>query len=137
MFISRTPGDVWDYTQNYDNRPIWDDTVIKATVVQTLPNRIVQLKMKGRTIMTFVYKLDERPLKTTLAMKDITSPIIDAGGGSWLYEPQNNGTLWTQTNTIVFKKNILLPLLLPVYKWMFTQQTVKAMKKAKSILEKN
>ena len=85
--------------------------------------------------MTFVYKLDDRPNKTTLAAKEIQSPIIKSAGGSWKYEMQNDGTLWTQTNTIVFKKNFLLPLLLPFYKLIFEYQTKIAMKNAKKLIE--
>ncbi|MFI5264256.1 MAG: hypothetical protein ACHQM6_07055, partial [Candidatus Kapaibacterium sp.] len=61
--------------------------------------------------------------------------IIESAGGSWLYEDKDGGTLWTQTNTIRFKKNFLLPILLLLYRNMFQNQTAKAMKKAKAMME--
>lgn len=127
---------VWDYTQNYDNRQVWDQSVLETTVLQTTPNRIVKLKLKGAT-MTLIYKLDERPNKTTLVAKEITSPIIINAGGSWAYEEQNGKTLWTQTNTIVFKKNIFLNLFLPMYRWFFARLIKKAMTRAKEEIEKS
>ena len=46
-------------------------------------------------MMTFVYKLDDRPHKTSLAATEIESPIIESAGGSWTYEDQSDKTLWT------------------------------------------
>ncbi len=86
--------------------------------------------------MTFIYKLDDRPNKTTLAATEIQSPIVEAAGGSWNYVEQNKGTLWSQTNTIIFKKNFLSFLLLPFYKFVFTRLTKEAMRKAKKLIEK-
>lgn len=137
ILINRPADFVWDYTQNYNNRTKWDSSVIDATVLQTTPNRVVKLKMKGNTSMTFVYKLDDRPNKTTLAVKESISPFIVGGGGSWTYEEQDDGqTRWTQSGSIIFKNNILSKLFMPVYKLAFSMQTKKAMKKAKSIMEK-
>ena len=134
VFISKPRGVVWDFTQNYDYRHKWDSTVLNAKVIQSAP-RTVRLKMTGRTEMTFVYKLDERPHKTTLAAKDVSSSFIETAGGSWLYEEKDNGTQWTLTNTVVLKENALLTLLLPLYSWAFKQQVKKAMKKAKLLIE--
>jgi len=136
ILIAKPRELVWDYTQNYDNRTTWDSSVLETTVLQTTPHRIVKLKMRGNTTMTFIYKLDERPHKTSLAAKEITAPLIVNAGGSWIYEEQNGKTLWTQTNTIVFKQNFLLKLLLPIYKFVFGSLTKKAMKKAKQEIEK-
>lgn len=136
VFIQRSPEDVWDYTQNYDYRPLWDSNVLEATVLQTQPERIVHLKAKANTSMTFVYKLDKRPHKTTLATREIQSPIMESGGGSWSYMPKDGGTLWTQTNSIMLKQNVALKLLLPFLEWMFTRQTKAAMLKAKKLMER-
>ncbi len=136
VLITRQPEAVWEYTQDYGNRPIWDATVLQANVLQTTPNRIVALKMKGGTEMTFVYKTDERPFKTSLATSDVHSPFIVSAGGSWTYEAQSGGTLWTQTNSIILTNKTVLSMLLPVIKWLFHRQTVKAMKKVKLILER-
>ncbi len=85
--------------------------------------------------MTFIYKLDDRPSKTTLAAKEITSSYIESGGGSWTYENLNNGTLWTQTNTLVFKNKFWLRLLIPLYKLILNNQAKKAMRRAKKLIE--
>jgi Polyketide cyclase / dehydrase and lipid transport len=136
IYINKPKSEVWDFTQDYDNRNRWDSSVLEAKVLQTLPHRIVKLKMKSNTEMTFIYKLDDRPNKTTLAATEIQSPIIEAAGGSWNYVEQNKGTLWSQTNTIIFKKKFLSFLRLPFYKFVFTQLTKQAMRKAKKLIEK-
>ena len=135
ILIHKSREIVWDYTQNYDHRTIWDSAVLEATVLQDTPNRIVKLKTRGKTTMTFIYKLDDRPNKTTLVAKDIISPLIVSAGGSWNYAEQNGGTLWSQTNTITFKSNFLLNFLVPVYKRIFIFQTKKSMKKVKREIE--
>lgn len=125
---------VWDYTQDYAYRREWDDAVLETELLQTAP-RMVRVRLQGNTTMTFVYKLDDRPHKTTLAARDISSPIIESAGGSWVYEVQGKGTLWTQTNTIVLKNNFFLSIFSPVFRMMFGHQTKKAMRKAKKKLE--
>lgn len=135
IFINKPREIVWDYTQNYDNRTKWDDSILEAKVLETSPTRTVQLKAKGNTTMIFVYKLEDRPHKTSLAAREIQSSMMEGGGGSWVYEEQNGGTLWTQTNTIVFKQGFFLSLLNPFFKWAFNGQTKKAMEKAKKIIE--
>jgi hypothetical protein len=136
IFVHKPKELVWDYTQNYENRMKWDHAVLEASVLQTTPNRIVKLKLKGATTMTFIYKLDERPGKTTLVAKEITSPFIESAGGSWSYEERNGVTQWTQTNTIIFKATPILRLLLLVYKLLFSIQTKQAMKNARREMEK-
>jgi hypothetical protein len=135
IFIAKSPEVVWDYTQDYTKRTEWDSGVLEAALLQSEPQRIIKLRTKGNTTMTFVYKLDERQRKTSLVAKEIVSPLVESGGGSWTYEEQDGGTLWTQTNTIGLKKSIFLPVLLPLFRSMFTSQTKQAMKKAKKILE--
>jgi hypothetical protein len=136
ILIDKPAAFVWDYTQNYDNRMHWDASVLEAIVLQTTPNRIVKLKTKGNTTMTFIYKQDERPYRTSLVAKEIVSSIIQSAGGSWSYEDQNGKTLWTQTNTVIFKKKYFLKFLLPVFEFLFSRATVNAMKKAKQEMEK-
>lgn len=136
IFIKRSPEEVWDYTQNYDHRKKWDNAVVKAEVLQTSPKRIVKVKMKGGTTMTFEYKLDQRPNKTSLQAKDIQSSQIQAAGGSWTYEKQDEGTLWTQTNSIVLKNTFWNSLMFPLYKSIYSSQLITAMKLAKIMIEK-
>src|SRR5438477_1864130 len=106
IVVSKPREVVWDFTQNYDKRTTWDSAVLETSVLQTEPNRIVKLRTKGRTTMIFVYKLNERPNKTSLAAREVTSSFVESGGGSWTYEDQGENTLWTQTNTIIFKRNL-------------------------------
>ncbi len=135
ILIGKPREVVWDYTQNYDNRTVWDRSVIETIVLQTEPNRIVKLNLKGNTTMTFIYKLDDQPHKTTLVAKEIISTFIESAGGSWIYEEQDGTTKWTQTNTIVFKPSLILKLLLPIFKRIFSTQTRRAMKRAKKEIE--
>lgn len=135
IFITKPRETVWDFTQDYEKRTMWDSSITEVKMVQELPERIVRLSAKGNTTMTFVYKLNDRPNKTSLATREVSSPIVESGGGSWVYEEENGGTHWTQTNTIVFKKNFMLPVLLPLYNSIFRRQMIKAMQKAKKLLE--
>jgi hypothetical protein len=137
VFVNKPILAVWDFTQNYSYRTQWDRSVIEATVLQEFPNRIVRLKAKGNTTMTFLYKLDDRPNKTSLVAKEIHSPLIESAGGSWTYVSKNNGTIWSQTNTIVLKNRLMLTLLLPVFRVMFQWQTKSAMSRAKDLMEMN
>jgi hypothetical protein len=135
VFINQPKSVVWNYTQNYSNRPVWDSSVLSATVLHTTPNRMVRLKLKGNTSMTFVYKLDDRPNKTSLKAIDIDSPYIIAAGGSWIYEEQNGITKWMRADTIVLKDSLLMGLSIWLLKLILNFQTRKAMKKVKRILE--
>ena len=85
--------------------------------------------------MTLVYKLYDRPHKTSLAATEIKSSLLESAGGSWTYEEQNGGTLWTQVNTLVFKRHFGLPALLPFYKFIFERQMKEAMGKAMRLIE--
>jgi len=136
ILISRPRDVVWDYTQGYDNRAAWDDAILEASVMQTSPNRVVKLRMRGNTVLTFSYKLDDRPNRTTLVAVDIASPVIASLGGSWIYEDQEGNTLWTQKGTIVLKDSYASKLLLPFYRLIFNMLTRYAMKKAKRQIER-
>ena len=137
IVINKPKEVVWDYTQNYDNRTAWDSAVLEATVLQITPNRIVKLKMIGGTTMTYVYKLDDRPNKTTLVAREVTSPIIESLGGAWMYEDQDdNQTRWTQAGSVILKKHFLVMLMLPICQMALSMLTKKAMQKAKQEIEK-
>lgn len=56
--------------------------------------------------------MDERPNNTTLATKDIRSPIIKSRGGFWTYVNKIGRTLWTLTNTHVLKEKYVFRLFL-------------------------
>ena len=136
IYINKPKADVWDFTQDYSKRTVWDKSVLEAIIIQSTPQRIVRLKTRGNTTMTFVYKLDDRPNKTSLAIQDIESKWIEGGGGSWSYEDKSGGTLWSQTNTIIYKRGLLIWLCLPSLKLIFNYQMRIAMARAKMIIEK-
>jgi uncharacterized membrane protein len=135
ILINKPKSLVWDFTQNYTNRPIWDNTVVSTEILHAAPNRMVKLKMKGNTTMTFIYKLDDRPNKTSLKAIDIESAYIKSAGGSWTYEEQNGVTNWTRVDTIVLKDSVFMFLYIIIFKWIFAYQIRNAMKKVKLVLE--
>jgi polyketide cyclase/dehydrase/lipid transport protein len=133
IFIARSPEIVWDFTQDYSKRTLWDKAVVQATILQSDP-RIVSIKGAGiRTEL--IYKQDNRPHKTSLAMTNTISPIIAGGGGSWQYIPLNNGTTWTQTNTLILKGTILARMLRPLVVAAMRRTTRKSMQLAKKMIE--
>ena len=135
IYINKPRETVWDFTQDYSLRPKWDKTVIEAKVLQTTPQKIVQLKTSGNTIMTFIYKINDRPNKTTLAIHELKSKWIDGGGGSWTYEDYKGGTLWSQTNTIILKPLFFFKILLPLFRFILKNQVRTSMRRAKRLLE--
>jgi hypothetical protein len=135
IFINKPVEVVWTYTQNHDKRTEWDNTVLESKVLQNDPDKIVRLKFKRDTVITFIYKLDLPTYRTTFIAHEIESALIESAGGSWIYEKENTGTLWTQINTIVFREKAPRILLLPVYNLLFNARTKQAMLNAKKILE--
>jgi len=134
IFIKRSPGDVWDYTQDYSKRAEWDSSIKGTTVLQETPRRV---DVRGPGLCAeLVYKQDERPLQTSLSMENIRSLIVSGGGGSWKYDAVNDGTEWMQTNTLVLRPSKFMFVLKPMLQYMLRTNTRKAMKKAKRILEK-
>ncbi len=93
--------------------------------------------MKGNATMTFIYKQDDRPYKTSLVASDIQSQFIESAGGSWTYEDFEGGTNWTQKNTIQIKPKRWVSLIMPLLKWMVNKQTIESMNRAKQLLETN
>ncbi len=134
IFIEKPREAVWDFTQDYDRRTQWDRTVKEAEVIGLAP-RTVRLKFAGNSSMTCIYKWDDRPKKTSLAARDINSPLIASAGGSWVYEEKDGGTIWTQTNSIVLKSSYALSLLKWLLEIMFKRRTMQAMQRAKKLME--
>ena len=82
------------------------------------------------------YKLFERPYKTSLRMTHINSPLVIDGGGSWLYEKQNNDrVLWTQTNNISLKNSFIGKIMRIFVKKGLRKNTIASMERAKYLLE--
>ena len=136
IYIEKSPEIVWDFTQDFSRRAHWDRSVLEAVVISELPDKIVKIKTKGSLTATLIYKLNDRPRKTSLVMTDVTAALITGGGGSWTYEKKDNGTLWTQTNTLILVEGSVMKFLVPVFRWKLRSNTISAMKLAKKILEK-
>ncbi len=137
IYVNASPEIVWDFTQDYEKRTTWDRSIIRATVLQVKPTRIVEIKAKGNLAAKFQYKLEDRPNKTSLAMIDTKSFFIRGGGGSWKYEASDKGTLWTQTNTLQLKSGLLSRLLRPAISYQLKRSTRASMRRAKRIIEVN
>lgn len=114
IWMARPPDAVWDYTQNYANRSLWDASVLRADVLVSAPIPRVGVEMSGGTKCIFQYQLYERPRRTSLAMIEVQSPWFSGGGGSWAYEAKDVGTLWTQTNTLEMLARLTASLATPV-----------------------
>ena len=135
IFIERSPEEVYDFTQDFDKRPLWDRLVKAATVQETEPTRLVHMIAKDGSEMTIRYKLERRPEKTSLAILETNSQMMSGGGGSWQYEAKDGGTLWTQTNTVILKDAMWAKLMMPVVSKYFKDKTIQAMQKAKEMME--
>ena len=136
IFINRPKQSVWDFTQDYALRPLWDKTVLQAQLLQSLPHRIAWLKMKGGGEMKFVYKIDRSPEKASVLATEIVSTIIKEAAGAWQYRDENYGTRWQQTNALVLKNNFFNSLLVPIYKLAIRIQVRNGMKRVKAQLER-
>jgi hypothetical protein len=137
IIINAPREKVWDYTQNYENRAKWDPPVTGYENLEEKPNRKVRIKSTGNVTMDVEYKLDDKPNITSLAIISSSSKMIAGGGGSWKYEDDEKGTLWTQTNTLVLSDGFITKLLKPVMAYMLKYNTVKSMENARKILESN
>src|SRR5438552_7523247 len=91
--IAAPPEAVWDYTQDWTRRTEWDPAIVAAEVLPGEP-RVVRVRGLGGGGFMIRYKLQERPVRTSLAMTDSTSRIVTGGGGSWSYEAREGGTLF-------------------------------------------
>ena len=136
IVIAAPPEEVWDFTQDYHQRPLWDDSVKSAEIIESTP--FVKVKITGRdgSSLIFEYKLSERPVRTTLSMEVESSGFFEKGGGSWTYENVNAGTRWTQINSIQLREKWWLLLMKPLIRWMLDSGTGRAMQKAKKLMEK-
>jgi hypothetical protein len=74
LFIAAPPEDVWRFTQNELNRPLWNDYCSSPKIVESQPCRIVRFEGCGLL------------------------------SGCWTYETRGKGTVWSQTNTILLAK---------------------------------
>ena len=126
---------VWDYTQDHIRRSQWDPAVTKAEILQHEPKRIIRLEAIGKTTLTCHHDLHERPGKSAVVAKEVNSPLIHSADGRWTYDKIGRGTIWSQTNTIVFKPHVLNSILIPIYKAYLRRQIRKGMKQARQEME--
>jgi len=68
-------------------------------------------------------------------MEDVAARWLAGGGGSWDYAADGDGTLWTQTNTLILRPRLLGPVLGPFVARSLRRSTRTAMARAKAILE--
>lgn len=137
IIIEQRRETVFDFTQDFSKRMLWDHSFESCDLISEFPERMVRVKAKGGIMSTLVYKHFERPLKTSLRMTDISSPIIIDGGGSWTYEESGNGnTRWAQTNTLSLPKTITGWILKYFVRRALLRNTIQSMDLAKTILER-
>lgn len=136
VFVRCTPEVLWDYTQDYAHRCEWDASVREVNVLATQPVPRVRVDCAGGVRAVFQYKQFDRPVRTSLAMEDVESAWIEGGGGSWSYERQGEGTLWTQTNSLRIRPGGWRTLLAPLVRAQLRRTTRKAMSRAKRIVER-
>ena len=134
LFVAASPERVWDLTQDYRRRSQWDANVLSAEVLPGAGPPRVRLRLRGGVACVFQYKVFERPLRTSLAMTDVVSPVLAGGGGAWTYAAQDGGTLWTQTNTLVFKNALLGLCFGALARWQLRRGTRTAMRAAQRLL---
>lgn len=133
IYIAVKPEMLWDFTQDYNQRSRWDDSILEAKMIQQGSARKIAIRAKGMLQFQLIYKLENRPHKSSLAMTEVKSIFIEGGGGSWKYEEKDNGTLWTQTNTLILRtpwswlKNLIRKRLV--------KNTAESMLKVKQLLE--
>jgi hypothetical protein len=133
--VARPPEAVFDYTQDYATRGVWDPSVTKVEVFSQSPRQI-RIAVGGLGSFTVVYRLFRRPRRTSAAFVDVASPWIVGGGGSWRYETSGDGTDWTQTNTLILKRRRLLRWIAPIIERNLRRAMRRSMAEAKGILER-
>jgi hypothetical protein len=136
LVIDRPPERVWDFTQDFAQRSGWDSAIHRARVVVAAPVPRVEVEGAAGFRAVLQYRQFERPLRTSLALEEVRSPLIAGGGGSWSYERLGASTRWTQVNTIVLRDTLVAKLAAPLLRWQFERATRRAMQRAKSCLER-
>lgn len=127
---------VFDITQDFSKRTLWDHSMESCEIISEFPERMVRVKAKGGIMSTLQYKQFERPSKTSLRMTAISSPFILDGGGSWTYEESGNGnTRWSQINTLSLPKSFTGRILKYLVKRALQRNTIESMDLVKAILE--
>ncbi|WP_298897270.1 hypothetical protein [uncultured Psychroserpens sp.] len=135
--IKSTKENVWGFTQNFDNRKAWDESILECHVLQKKPFKLISIKTIGGIKAKLKYKICDKANKTTLKLIDVKSFIIKGGGGSWKYETENNETKWSQVNSLVFKNKFWFLILGNILRNRLEANTKKSMVIAKTMIENN
>ena len=135
IVIQAPPEAVWDYTQNWRNRPQWDWTIVGAEYLSEAQPTVLQARGLGGMHFKVNYKVSDRPRLTTLVMTEIHHWMVRGGGGSWKYEAVPGGTRWTQHNTLVLRDGWLGGMLRPGTALMLGFVTRSIMGRAKRRVE--
>lgn len=135
LVIDRPPESVWDFTQDFTQRSAWDSAIHRARVVVAGPVPRVEVEGAAGFKAVLQYRQFERPLRTSLALEEVRSPLVAGGGGSWSYERLGAATRWTQHNTVVLRDSFVAKLAAPLLRWQFERATLRAMRRAKARLE--
>ncbi len=96
----------------------------------------VRVRARGGLTAVFQYRQFERPASTSLAMLEVSSRLIDGGGGSWTYEARDGGTVWSQVNTLVVKPGLFRRGCAVIAHWQLRRSTIRAMRSAKAVMER-
>ena len=134
IHVDRPPAEVFEYTQDYSTRPVWDASIKSAEKLSDEPRRF-RLLMPGVGEAVIEYKLFRRGERTSAAFTAVKSKVFSGGGGSWSYEGRDADTEWTQTNTLEFKNRIVGSVMAPMVRRSMTKGIRASMAKAKSRME--
>lgn len=134
IHVDRSPEAVFDYTQDYRTRAVWDPTVLDAKVISEEP-RVVHMELAGIGPVTLRYTLFRRGERTSAAFDGGRSRFFSGGGGSWSYVAKDGGTDWTQTNTLELRPGLLGRLVAPMIRRNMATLTRKGMVRAKKLME--
>lgn len=134
IHVNRPPDAVYDYTQDYSTRSVWDPSITNVEVLSESP-RTYRLVIKGIGTFTIEYRLDRRGDRTSAAFTEVHATFFSGGGGSWAYEARDGGTDWTATNTFELKHRLLGRVLAPMVRWQMLRSMRKSMAAAKEIME--
>jgi hypothetical protein len=134
IHVDRPPEIVFDYTQEYATRADWDPAVKRARVLSEDPRR-VEITSPGLGTYVLEYRLFRRGDRTSAAFSGVDSWLFSGGGGSWWYEPDGDGTAWTQVNTLELRHPRLTGWLASRIEASLRRSMRSAMARAKAIME--
>lgn len=134
VLVARPADEVWAFTQDWTRRREWDAAILEVEVLSLEPERAVRFRTRGMRAVAR-YRADHRPVRTSLALDEVRSWVVSGGGGSWTYEPEGDGTRWSQVNTLTLRNGVARSLFGTIVERNLLASTRRAMARAKTILE--